>query len=137
MLFLVAGGDTLDIQPKGYYLAPTLFKDTSNDMKVNREEIFGPVACVIKARDYDHALEMANDSEFGLTAGIITESLARSAHFKRHAKSGCVMVNLPTAGTDYHVPFGGRKNSSYGSREQGTYAAEFYTVVKTNYSKPY
>ena len=134
---LVAGGDTLDIQPKGYYLAPTLFKDTSNDMKVNREEIFGPVACVIKARDYDHALEMANDSEFGLTAGIITESLARSAHFKRHAKSGCVMVNLPTAGTDYHVPFGGRKNSSYGSREQGTYAAEFYTVVKTNYSKPY
>lgn len=134
---LAAGGSALDLNPKGYYIEPTLFRDTSNDMKINREEVFGPVACAIKARDYDHALEMANDSDFGLTAGIITESLARSAHFKRHAKSGCVMVNLPTAGTDYHVPFGGRKNSSYGSREQGTYAAEFYTVVKTNYSKPY
>jgi aldehyde dehydrogenase (NAD+) len=134
---LVAGGEALDLEPKGYYIAPTLFKDTNNDMQVNCEEIFGPVACVIKARDYDHALEMTNDTEFGLTAGIITNSLARSAHFKRNAKSGCVMVNLPTAGTDYHVPFGGRKSSSYGSREQGKYAEEFYTVVKTNYSKPY
>lgn len=134
---LVAGGESLDLQPKGYYIAPTLFKDSQNDMRINCEEIFGPVAAVIKARDYDHALEMVNDTEFGLTAGIITQSLAKSAHFKRHAKSGCVMVNLPTAGTDYHVPFGGRKSSSYGSREQGKYAEEFYTVVKTNYTKPY
>lgn len=134
---LVAGGGALDLNPKGYYIAPTLFKDTRNDMKVNREEIFGPVACVIKADDYEHALALSNDTEFGLTSGIITQSLARSAHFKRYAKSGCVMVNLPTAGTDYHVPFGGRKASSYGSREQGKYAEEFYTVVKTNYSKPY
>ena len=134
---LVAGGEALDLNPKGYYIKPTLFVDTNNDMKVNCEEVFGPMACVIKARDYDHALEMSNDSEFGLTSGIITQSLARSAHFKKHSKSGCVMVNLPTAGTDYHVPFGGRKSSSYGSREQGIYAAEFYTVVKTNYSKPY
>lgn len=134
---LVEGGVALDIEPKGYYIAPTLFRDTTNDMKINREEIFGPVACVIKAKNYEHALEMSNDSEFGLTSGIITESLSRSAHFKKHSESGCVMVNLPTAGTDYHVPFGGRKNSSYGSREQGKYAAEFYTVVKTNYSKPY
>ena len=134
---LVEGGEALDLIPKGYYIAPTLFKDTTNEMKVNREEIFGPVACVIKADDYDHALAMSNDSEFGLTSGIVTQSLARSAHFKRYSKSGCVMVNLPTAGTDYHVPFGGRKSSSYGSREQGKYAEEFYTVVKTNYSKPY
>ena len=106
-------------------------------MRINCEEIFGPVACVIKARDYEHALAMSNDTEFGLTSGVMTQSLARSAHFKRHSKSGCVMVNLPTAGTDYHVPFGGRKASSYGSREQGKYAAEFYTTVKTNYSRPY
>ena len=134
---LVAGGSSLDLTPKGYYIAPTLFRDTSNKMRVNCEEIFGPVACVIKARDYEHALELSNDSEFGLTSGIVTQSLARAAHFKRHSKTGCVMVNLPTAGTDYHVPFGGRKSSSYGSREQGKYAEEFYTVVKTSYSKPY
>ena len=92
---------------------------------------------LVKANNYDHALEISNDSEFGLTSGIITQSLKYAAHFKRHSKSGCVMVNLPTAGTDYHVPFGGRKASSYGPREQGQYAQEFYTVVKTNYSKPY
>jgi aldehyde dehydrogenase (NAD+) len=134
---LVQGGEALDLKPKGYYIAPTLFKDTTNDMKINREEIFGPVACIIKADDYEHALALSNDTEFGLTSGIITQSLARSAHFRRYSKSGCVMVNLPTAGTDYHVPFGGRKSSSYGSREQGKYAEEFYTVVKTVYSKPY
>ncbi|NND81324.1 MAG: aldehyde dehydrogenase family protein [Gammaproteobacteria bacterium] len=134
---LVAGGEALELNPKGYYIAPTLFRDTTNDMNINCEEVFGPLACVIKADDYDHALAICNDTEYGLTAGVITQSLARAAHFKREAKSGCVMVNLPTAGTDYHVPFGGRKNSSYGSREQGRYAAEFYTVVKTCYSKPY
>lgn len=134
---LVAGGEALDAGVDGYYIAPTLFKDTDNEMNINCEEVFGPLACVIKARDYEHALELSNTSDFGLTSGIITNSLARSAHFKRHSKSGCVMVNLPTAGTDYHVPFGGRKSSSYGSREQGQYAAEFYTIVKTNYSKPY
>jgi len=134
---LVQGGEALDLKPKGYYIAPTLFKDTTNEMIINREEVFGPVACVIKADNYEHALAISNDTDFGLTSGIITQSLARSAHFKRYSKSGCVMVNLPTAGTDYHVPFGGRKSSSYGSREQGKYAEEFYTVVKTNYSKPY
>ncbi|MFT6725308.1 MAG: acyl-CoA reductase-like NAD-dependent aldehyde dehydrogenase [Arenicella sp.] len=134
---LAAGGSDLELSPKGYYVEPTLFRDTNNQMQVNREEVFGPVACVIKANDYDHALAISNDSDFGLTSGIITDSLAKSSHFKRHSKSGCVMVNLPTAGTDYHVPFGGRKASSYGSREQGKYAEEFYTIVKTNYSRPY
>jgi aldehyde dehydrogenase (NAD+) len=106
-------------------------------MRINREEVFGPLACVIRVSDYDEALSVSNDSDFGLTAGIITNSLARAAHFKRHSQSGCVMVNLPTAGTDYHVPFGGRKASSYGPREQGQYAKEFYTVIKTSYSQPY
>jgi len=102
-------------------------------MRVNREEMFAPIACVIEAGDYDEALAIANDTEFGLTAGIVTKSLARATHFRRNVKTGCVMVNLPTAGTDYHVPFGGRGNSSLGSREQGRYAVEFYTQVKTAY----
>jgi len=134
---LVQGGDALTLDTEGYYLSPALFINTSNDMQINREEVFGPLACVIKASSYEHALEISNDSDFGLTSGIITQSLKYASHFKRHSKSGCVMVNLPTAGTDYHVPFGGRKDSSYGPREQGQYAQEFYTVVKTNYSKPY
>lgn len=134
---LLAGGNELEVSKKGYYIEPTLFGDTQNDMRINREEVFGPVACLIKARDYEHGLQLVNDTDYGLTAGVITESLGRAAHFKKYAKSGCVMVNLPTAGTDYHVPFGGRKASSYGSREQGKYAEEFYTVVKTSYVKPY
>ena len=81
----------------------------------------------------DEALSVVNDTRFGLTSGIVTTNLARATHFRRNAKTGCVMVNLPTAGTDYHVPFGGRGESSYGPREQGSYAAEFYTAVKTAY----
>jgi acyl-CoA reductase-like NAD-dependent aldehyde dehydrogenase len=101
--------------------------------RVAREEIFGPVACVLRAEDYDHALHLANDTPFGLCAGICTTSLKYAMHFKRHADVGMTMVNLPTAGVDYHVPFGGRKASSHGPREQGRYAAEFYTTVKTGY----
>jgi aldehyde dehydrogenase (NAD+) len=102
-------------------------------MRINREEMFAPITCVMKADSYDEALAIANDSAFGLTAGIMTRSLARASHFRANTRAGCVMVNLPTAGTDYHVPFGGRGASSYGPREQGTYAAEFYTSVKTAY----
>lgn len=134
---LAHGGELVEQETNGYFMSPALFVNTTNDMQVNREEIFGPIACVIKVEDYEEALAVCNDSEFGLTAGIITNSLKHSSHFKRHAKSGCVMVNLPTAGTDYHVPFGGRKASSYGPREQGHYAKEFYTIVKTNYTRPY
>ncbi len=105
-------------------------------MRINREEIFGPVAAVIKVKDYDEALAVANDTPFGLSAGIVTTSLKHARHFARNAESGLVMVNLPTAGLDYHVPFGGRKRSSYGPREQGTYAKEFYTIVKTAYVSP-
>ena len=85
-------------------------------------------------RDYEEALAIANDTEFGLSAGICTTSLKVATHFKQHAQAGMVMVNLATAGVDYHVPFGGRKGSSYGPREQGTHAREFYTTVKTAYT---
>ncbi|MCG8561533.1 MAG: aldehyde dehydrogenase family protein, partial [Hyphomicrobiales bacterium] len=109
---------------------------TSNDKRVNREEIFGPVATLIKAGDYDEALAVANDTDFGLSSGICTTSLKHASDFKRNSEAGMVMVNLPTAGVDYHVPFGGRKGSSYGPREQGRYAHEFYTTVKTSYVAP-
>lgn len=134
---LVVGGERLRLDTEGFFMSPALFINTNNQMRINREEVFGPIACVIKVDSYEEALEVSNDSDFGLTSGIITNSLQYAGHFKRHSKSGCVMVNLPTAGTDYHVPFGGRKNSSYGAREQGQYAREFYTIIKTNYSKPY
>ena len=130
------GGERLKREHEGYYLAPALFTEASNEMRISREEIFGPVASVIRVRDYDEALALANDTEFGLSSGIVTTSLKHASHFKRHAQAGMVMVNLPTAGVDYHVPFGGRKGSSYGPREQGRYAAEFFTIVKTAYTAP-
>jgi aldehyde dehydrogenase (NAD+) len=131
---LAWGGDRLRREREGHYLAPALFTDTTNTMRINREEIFGPVATVIPARDYEEALVLANDTPFGLSSGIVTTSVKHASHFKRNSQAGMVMVNLPTAGVDYHVPFGGRKASSYGPREQGTYAREFYTSVKTSYT---
>jgi aldehyde dehydrogenase (NAD+) len=133
---LAFGGRLLERKTRGYFLEPALLTGTSNAMRVNREEIFGPVATVIRVKDYDEALATANDTEFGLSAGICTTSLKHASHFKRNSEAGMVMVNLPTAGVDYHVPFGGRKGSSYGPREQGRYAAEFYTTVKTAYTAP-
>ncbi|MDU9005963.1 aldehyde dehydrogenase family protein [Sedimentitalea todarodis] len=130
---LLCGGDRLERPTEGYYMAPAVFAGTRNDMRINREEMFAPITCVMKAGSYDEALSIANDTEFGLTAGIMTRSLARASHFRASMRAGCVMVNLPTAGTDYHVPFGGRGSSSFGPREQGRYAAEFYTSVKTAY----
>ena len=127
------GGERLERETEGYFMAPALLLGTRNDMRVNREEMFAPIACIQTVGSYEEALSIANDTEFGLTSGIITRSLARANHFRRNTRTGCVMVNLPTAGTDYHVPFGGRGNSSYGPREQGRYAVEFYTTVKTAY----
>lgn len=131
---LVCGGDRLALETEGYFLRPALFADCEPGMRHVREEIFGPVASVLPAKGYEHALALANDTEFGLTAGICTTSLKHATHFKRNARAGMVMVNLPTAGVDYHVPFGGTKGSSYGAREQGSYAAEFFTTVKTSYT---
>ena len=131
---LAFGGERLDRETPGFYLQPALFTEATNAMRTSREEIFGPVASVIRVRDYDEALEIANDTPFGLSAGICTTSLKHATHFKRASEAGMVMINLPTAGVDFHVPFGGRKGSSYGPREQGRYAQEFYTTVKTAYT---
>ena len=132
---LAFGGDAMPVVDgkPGFYMQPALFVDTQNAMRINREEIFGPVASVIRVKDAEEALAVANDTDFGLSAGVCTTSLKHASLFKRRLQAGMVMVNAPTAGVDPHVPFGGRKGSSYGPREQGRYAAEFYTTVKTSY----
>lgn len=130
---LVAGGQRVTCSTDGFYMAPALFTDTTSAMRINREEVFGPVASIIRVKGYEEALAEANNTPFGLSAGIATTSLKHAAHFKRRSQAGMVMVNLPTAGVDYHVPFGGSKGSSYGAREQGRYAQEFFTTVKTSY----
>jgi acyl-CoA reductase-like NAD-dependent aldehyde dehydrogenase len=131
---LAWGGERLNRDTKGYYLSPALFTNTKNDMRINREEVFGPVASVIRVDSYDEALSVANDTQFGLSSGIFTTSLKYATDFRKKSAAGMVMVNLPTAGVDYHVPFGGRKGSSYGAREQGRHAADFYTSIKTAYT---
>ena len=130
---LACGGVRLERPTEGFYMSPGVFLNTTNDMQINRDEMFAPLTSVIKVGSYDEALTVVNDTRFGLTSGIVTNSLARANHFRRNARTGVVTVNLPTAGTDYHVPFGGRGDSSYGPREQGKAAAEFYTTVKTAY----
>ncbi|MDZ4058018.1 MAG: aldehyde dehydrogenase family protein, partial [Polynucleobacter sp.] len=131
---LFAGGERLQRETPGFYLAPALITDTHNAMRINREEIFGPVASVVRVKNYEEAVHIANDTDFGLSSGICTTSLKHATDFKRRSTAGMVMVNVPTAGVDYHAPFGGRKGSSYGPREQGAYAREFYTSVKTAYT---
>ncbi len=130
---ILCGGDRIDMPHDGYYMAPCVIAGTRNDWRINREEMFAPIACVIRAGSYEDALSLSNDTNFGLTAGIMTKSLARASDFRRRAETGVVMVNLATAGTDYHVPFGGRGDSSYGPREQGQYAVDFFTSTKTAY----
>ncbi|WP_181701475.1 aldehyde dehydrogenase family protein [Chthonobacter albigriseus] len=131
---LAYGGERLNRESEGFYLSPALFTEATPEMRISREEIFGPVAAVIRVKDYEEALAVSNDTPFGLSSGICTTSLKHATHFKRNADAGMVMVNLPTAGVDFHVPFGGRKGSSYGPREQGSYAREFFTQVKTAYT---
>ena len=129
----VVGGEPLQRNSDGYYLSPCLVSGLSNSARVCREEIFGPVTCAIMVSDYEEALATANDTVFGLSSGICTTSLKHASHFRRHSQTGLAMVNMPTSGVDFHVPFGGRKASSYGSRELGRYAAEFFTTPKTSY----
>jgi acyl-CoA reductase-like NAD-dependent aldehyde dehydrogenase len=131
---MVAGGQVLKLDKPGYYLSPALITDTQQDMRINGEEVFGPVVSTMRVKNYEEALATANAGEFGLSAGIVTNSLKHARHFVRNVRAGMVMTNLPTAGVDYHVPFGGTRKSSYGPREQGFAAVEFYTQVKTSYT---
>ncbi|MBV9966502.1 MAG: aldehyde dehydrogenase family protein, partial [Alphaproteobacteria bacterium] len=131
---VATGGELLTLEKRGYYMQPTVIADTEAEMRINCEEVFGPVASTVRVKDYEEALHMANRGQFGLSAGIVTNSLKHARHFRRNVKAGMVMINLPTAGVDYHVPFGGTRKSSYGQREQGFAAVEFYTQIKTVYT---
>jgi len=133
---LLVGGVAVERSTPGHFITPAVLGSASNEMRISREEIFGPVAAVIPVADLDEAIAITNDCDFGLTAGICTTSLAAATRFRREAEVGMVMVNLPTAGVDAHVPFGGRKSSNLGPREQGRSAIEFYTQLKTAYVMP-
>lgn len=132
----VLGGELPNTKFQGHYISPAILIETSPEMRINQEEIFGPVCSVIRVKDYEEALSVVNNTKFGLSAGIMTNSLKHARHFRKAAKAGMVMVNLPTAGVDYHVPFGGTRASSLGPREQGQSAIEFYTQIKTCYTLP-
>ncbi|WP_219621492.1 aldehyde dehydrogenase family protein [Cupriavidus pauculus] len=130
---LLVGGERIRAANDGFFFAPAIFADCRPDMRIARDEIFGPIAAVLRASDSNHALALANDSDFGLSAGVCTQSLAQATRFRRGLQAGMVMVNTPTAGVDYHVPFGGTKGSSSGPHEQGWAAREFFTTSKTSY----
>jgi alpha-ketoglutaric semialdehyde dehydrogenase len=130
---LVAGGGEVECRTRGLFMAPTLFAGTHNGMTINRHESFGPIAAVIEVADLDEAIAVANDCDFALSSGIATRSLRHAEAFRRASKAGMVMVNTPTAGLEYHVPFGGRSPSGFGARETGTASADFFTEVKTSY----
>lgn len=130
----VIGGGFVECATRGYFQQPAVFLNARNDMRICQEEIFGPCVSVIVADGFEEALALANDTPYGLSAGICTTNLRHAREFVRRARAGLVMVNLATAGVDFHVPFGGTKGSSYGPREQGHQAIEFYTTLKTAYT---
>ena len=126
-------GERLERPTDGYYFAPALFAKTTNDMRINREEVFGPVAAVIPVDDLDEAIAIARDADYALSSAICTTSLAAAEKFRRESSAGMVVINAPTSGAEYHVPFAGRAPSGYGAPEQGTATADFFTEVKTTY----
>jgi acyl-CoA reductase-like NAD-dependent aldehyde dehydrogenase len=134
---LQVGGERLKHGPyeRGYFSSPAVLTDVAPDMRVAQEEIFGPVLTVLPARNLEDAVRIANGIRFGLSAAICTQSLSAAFEFINRIDAGLVMVNLPSAGVEYHVPFGGSKESSFGVREQGPAALEFYTETKTVYLK--
>jgi aldehyde dehydrogenase (NAD+) len=130
----VVGGERADGSlAAGFFVPPTVFADVQADATVARDEIFGPVVAVIPVDDYDEAVRVANDTPFGLSAGIFTNDLARAMHFARASRTGMVRINRATSGMEYHVPFGGMKDSGVGERELGKAARTFYTETKTVY----
>ena len=120
---------------KGYFVEPTIFADVTEKMTIAREEIFGPVLAVMRAKDFDDAMRIANNIPFGLSSSIQTTNLSRVFEYVYRAEAGLLTVNLPSAGVEYQLPFGGTKDSSFGPKEQGPAALEFYSDYKTIYLK--
>jgi acyl-CoA reductase-like NAD-dependent aldehyde dehydrogenase len=119
----------------GYFVEPTIFANVTESMRIAQEEIFGPVLAVMKAKDFADAMRIANNIPFGLSASIQTTNLSRMYEYIYGMEAGLLTVNLPSAGVEYQLPFGGTKDSSFGPKEQGPAAMEFYSDYKTVYVK--
>jgi len=134
---LLCGGNRLTGAgyDKGYFIEPAIFSGVSSAMRIAQEEVFGPVLALMVAEDLDDAVRIANDVKFGLSASIISKDLTRVHQFINRIEAGLITVNLPTAGVEYQLPFGGTKESSYGMREQGPQALDFYSETRTVYLK--
>jgi aldehyde dehydrogenase (NAD+) len=134
---LLCGGNRLTggLYDKGYFVEPTIFAEVKPEMRIAQEEVFGPVLALMVAEDFDDAMRLANCAKFGLSASIVTRDVARVHQFVNRIEAGLITVNLPTAGVEYQLPFGGTKESSFGMREQGPQAMDFYTETRTVYLK--
>ena len=134
---LLCGGNRLTggIYDKGYFVEPTIFGNVTPEMRIAQEEVFGPVLALMVAEDFDDAMRLANSARFGLSASIVSRDLTRVHQFINRIEAGLITVNLPTAGVEYQLPFGGTKESSFGMREQGPLALDFYTETRTVYLK--
>jgi aldehyde dehydrogenase (NAD+) len=134
---LVCGGSRLtgDAWAKGYFIEPTIFTGVTPEMRIAQEEVFGPVLAVMTANDFEDAMRLANCVRFGLSASLVSRDLTRVHQFINRIEAGLITVNLPTAGVEYQLPFGGTKESSFGMREQGPLALDFYTEARTVYLK--
>lgn len=134
---LLCGGNRLTggAYDKGYFIEPTIFGDVTPEMRIAQEEVFGPVLALMVANDFDDAMRLANCARFGLSASIVSKDLTRVHQFINRIEAGLITVNLPTAGVEYQLPFGGTKESSFGMREQGPLALDFYTETRTVYLK--
>ena len=134
---LLCGGHQLKggAYDEGFFVEPTVFGDVRPGMRIAQEEIFGPVLAIIPADDFEDALEIANGVKYGLSASLCTSDFSRMVEYTQKMQAGTIMVNLPSAGVEYQIPFGGAKASSSGFREQGPVAVDFYTQLKTVYMK--
>ena len=134
---LLCGGNRLTggIYDKGYFVEPTIFGEVTPEMRIAQEEVFGPVLALMVAEDFEDAMRLANSARFGLSASIVSRDLTRVHQFINSIQAGLITVNLPTAGVEYQLPFGGTKESSFGMREQGPLALDFYTETRTVYLK--
>jgi acyl-CoA reductase-like NAD-dependent aldehyde dehydrogenase len=134
---LLCGGNRLTggIYDKGFFVEPTIFGEVTTEMRIAQEEVFGPVLALMVANDFDDAMRLANSARFGLSASIVTRDVTRVHQFTNQIQAGLITVNLPTAGVEYQLPFGGTKESSFGMREQGPLALDFYTETRTVYLK--
>jgi aldehyde dehydrogenase (NAD+) len=134
---LVHGGEVLTggEYDNGFFVKPAIFEEVTPDMTIAQEEIFGPVIALIRAVDLEEAIDLANNTKYGLSASIFTSDISSILEFIDEIEAGLVRINAESAGVELQAPFGGMKASSTGSREQGEAAKEFYTAIKTVFIK--